>query len=152
MNVELLLRFVHIAAAAIWVGGMFFAYVCLRPAAAELLEPPPRLRLWRAVLARFLGWVWVTVILIGVTGMVRFGRAGSAAPPNWHVMMGSGLLMFAIFVYVYTVPFAALRHSVDAEDWAQAGVALGRIRQAVGWNLLLGLLTICVATLGAALG
>jgi len=151
MRVELLLRFIHVAAAVIWVGGMFFAYVCLRPAAAQLLEPPSRLRLWRAVLGRFLGWVWATVLLIGVTGMVRFGQAGSAAPANWHVMLGSGLLMFAIFLYVYVGPFAMLRRSVEAEDWPAGGVALGRIRQAVGWNLLLGLLTICVATLGAGL-
>ena len=31
----------HLLAAVIWVGGMFFAYMALRPVAASLLEPPP---------------------------------------------------------------------------------------------------------------
>ena len=32
----------HILGAVIWVGGMFFAYMALRPVAAALLEPPQR--------------------------------------------------------------------------------------------------------------
>ena len=35
----------HLVAAVIWVGGMFFAYMALRPAAATVLEPPARLQL-----------------------------------------------------------------------------------------------------------
>ncbi len=30
----------HLLAATIWVGGMFFAYQILRPVAGEMLEPP----------------------------------------------------------------------------------------------------------------
>ncbi|MBN9426061.1 MAG: hypothetical protein J0H09_06095, partial [Burkholderiales bacterium] len=58
----------HIVAVAIWVGGMFFAYVCLRPVAAELLEPPQRLRLWRGVFRRFFAWVWGAVLLMAASG------------------------------------------------------------------------------------
>ena len=36
-------------------GGMFFAYVCLRPVAASLLEPPARLKLWSGSLSAFSG-------------------------------------------------------------------------------------------------
>jgi len=36
----------HILGAVIWVGGMFFAYMALRPAIVETLEPPFRLKLW----------------------------------------------------------------------------------------------------------
>ena len=35
----------HLLAAVVWIGGMFFAYMCLRPSAAAILEPPARLRL-----------------------------------------------------------------------------------------------------------
>ena len=38
----------HLLSAVIWVGGMFFAYMVLRPAAATLLEPPQRLPLRRS--------------------------------------------------------------------------------------------------------
>ena len=41
----------------VWVGGMFFAYVCLRPVAAAQLPPPQRLPLWRCVFDLFLNWV-----------------------------------------------------------------------------------------------
>lgn len=40
MSIALIL---HILAAVIWVGGMFFAYVVLRPVAAGQLQPPLRL-------------------------------------------------------------------------------------------------------------
>jgi uncharacterized membrane protein len=47
------LLFLHLISVAIWVGGMFFAYFCLRPAAVEILEPPQRLPLWLATFKRF---------------------------------------------------------------------------------------------------
>ena len=46
----------HILAAIVWIGGMFFAVLVLRPAAGPL-EPPDRLALWRRVFARFFPWV-----------------------------------------------------------------------------------------------
>jgi putative copper export protein len=42
----------HTLAAAIWVGGMFFAYMALRPSAGPL-EAPVRLQLWERVFSRF---------------------------------------------------------------------------------------------------
>ncbi|MEJ2181584.1 MAG: hypothetical protein P8Y28_14415, partial [Gammaproteobacteria bacterium] len=59
---------IHMLASIIWVGGMFFAYMFLRPVAAEMLEPPVRLQLWSAVFARFFKWVWPIVILLPATG------------------------------------------------------------------------------------
>ena len=39
----------HVLFVVIWVGGMFFAYMALRPAAVNTLEPPLRLTLWKSV-------------------------------------------------------------------------------------------------------
>ena len=58
----------HALAAVIWVGGMFFAYMALRPVAAQLLEPPIRLELWSQTLAQFFPWVWLAVIALPATG------------------------------------------------------------------------------------
>ena len=55
MIMQRVLLMLHLSSAIVWVGGMFFAYVCLRPAAIELLEPPARLRLWRGVFSRWPG-------------------------------------------------------------------------------------------------
>lgn len=149
MIVQPVMLFVHIAGVVVWVGGMFFAYVCLRPTVVELFEPPQRLRLWRAVFRRFFVWAGWSVALIAASGLIMFGGHGpAAAPPAWHLMAGSGGLMIAIYIYVVTGPFAALTRAVDAEDWRAGGVALNRIRQMVGVNLALGLATIAASTLG----
>lgn len=149
MNMQPFLLFLHLASVVLWVGGMFFAYVCLRPAAMQLFEPPQRLRLWRAVFKRFFVWVWAAVILIPASGLIMIGETGfAAAPLSWHLMLTSGLLMIGIFIYVATVPYAALDRAVDAEDWKSGGAALNRIRQLVGSNLLLGVITVAIATLG----
>ena len=57
----------HLLSAVIWVGGMFAAYMCLRPAAGPL-EPPQRLALWRGFFQKFFPWVWVSALLLLVTG------------------------------------------------------------------------------------
>ena len=53
----------HLLSAVIWVGGMFFAHQCLRPAAASLLDPPARLKLWVGVFKTFFLWVWAAIAL-----------------------------------------------------------------------------------------
>ncbi len=153
MNPYPLLLMLHVASVAVWVGGMFFAYQCLRPAAAALLAPPERLRLWQAVLQRFFGWVWLAVALIAASGLAMLLGVGlRRAPLHWHVMLAGGVLMIAVFVVVYLAPYAALRRAVAAQDWAAGGAALARVRRLVGVNLVLGLLTIAAATAGRLLG
>jgi len=152
MKLQVLCLFLHIAGVAIWVGGMFFAYVCLRPVAMELFAPPERLRLWRGVLGRFFFWVWWAAGTVVASGALMLGTAGArSVPPGWHLMLVSGTLMVAIFVYVVLVPFAALKQAVAGADWTTGGAALGQIRRMVGINLLLAILTIGFATLGLAL-
>lgn len=144
-----LFKFLHLASVLVWVGGMFFAYVCLRPVAAEQLQPPPRLTLWAAVFARFFPWVWVSVALILLTGLSTMLAVGfAAAPLHWHLMLALGLVMSGIFAFVYFRPNQALRAAVAAQDWPAGGAALGAIRQLVGINLSLGVLTVLVATAG----
>ena len=58
---------VHVRAAVIWVGGMFFAYMVLRTALGPL-DPRQRLELWSPVLPRFFAWVWAAVIALPATG------------------------------------------------------------------------------------
>ena len=142
-------KFLHLTGVAVWVGGMFFAWMCLRPVAAANLEPPARLKLWADVFSRFFPWVWVCVLAIVLSGLVALGATGmKQAPPHWHVMLLLGLIMSAIFVYVFTVPYASLKAAVSTQIWPAGARALGRIRQLIAGNLILGLATIAVATLG----
>jgi uncharacterized membrane protein len=145
--------FFHLLGVVVWVGGMFFAYLALRPAAARLLEPPQRLALWQDTLRRFFNWVWLAVVLVLASGLwMLFQIAGlGGAPAYVHVMLLLGLVMMAIFVHVFFVPFRRLTTHVGAKDWKAAGTALNAIRQRVALNLVLGLLTIAIATMGAAI-
>src|SRR6516225_3728679 len=72
---------IHLLAAVFWVGGMAFAYMVLRPAAAAL-DPPGRLLLWRRVFARFLPWVGVSIVVLLLSGFgmifLIFGQPSNA--------------------------------------------------------------------------
>ncbi len=144
-------KFLHVMSVVIWVGGMFFAYVALRPVAAERLEPPQRLNLWEGVFSRFFTWVWLAVALLLGSGLYMMAQLGK--PPVYVMMMfGLGTLMMLLYAHVFFAPYQRLKRAVAAQDWPAGGVALAQIRKAVGINLLLGLLTVTVATLGVYLG
>jgi uncharacterized membrane protein len=129
-----------------WIGGMFFAYFCLRPAAAQVLQPPQRLPLWSATFARFLPYTAFAVALLLASGLTMLLQVGFRnAPAGWHVMFTLGLVMAAVFVYVYGKLFPTLRAHCAAAAWPAAGQALNKIRQLVALNLVLGLCTVIAA-------
>jgi uncharacterized membrane protein len=139
----------HLLATVVWVGGMFFAHVALRPAAAAL-PPPVRLPLVSATLATFLMWVAAAVVTIITTGfMMIFARGGfGAVGGSVHVMTVLGLVMATIYGFIMAVPFPRVRAGVAAGNLQAAGEALTQVRRLVGVNLVLGLVTITVAVLG----
>lgn len=146
-----LLFALHVLAAVIWVGGMFFAYMALRPVAASLLEPPVRLTLWVQVFQRFFPWVWVSVAVLLISGLwMIFGFFGGMGGVRWHVhlMLTLGLIMMLIYAHIYFAPFRRLKMAVAAGQWAEGGTRLGQIRKLIGTNLVLGLLVVAVASSG----
>jgi uncharacterized membrane protein len=142
--------FLHLLSDVIWIGGMFLAYVAVRPAVVEVLEPPQRLRLWTGIFRRFFPWVWAAVLLILGTGFMMIGQMG-AVPRYVIVMTVIGIIMSMIFLHIYFSPFGRLKRAVAAEDWKAGGAALNQIRMLVGTNLALGLINIAVGVLGRAL-
>lgn len=141
-----LLILLHLASVIVWVGGMFFAYFCLRPAAAQLLDPPQRLPLWVATFDRFFRFVAVAIAIILLSGLGMFGQTGIVhVPLGWHIMLGLGLAMASVFGYVYFVLYPRLCHHCEAAAWPAAAAALNGIRQMVAINLALGACTILAA-------
>jgi len=152
MNAMTLSLFLHVLSVVVWVGGMFFAYMALRPVAASVLEPPQRLTLWGGVFDGFFPWVWTSVALILLSGLhmlMAFG--GAAAPLYAWAMLVLGVLMMLIFAHVFFSPYKKLKRAVGEQDWKAGGSALGQIRKLIGINLSLGLLTIAVVFVGRAL-
>ena len=144
----------HIVAAVIWVGGMFFALVVLRPSAGPL-DPPTRLALWQRVFARFFPWVWgaVAVLLISGFAMVIWGFGGFTKIGTYmHVMIGLGIIMMLIYAHLYFVPWQRFRRAVAAGEWPVAAKNIDQIRQLVTINLVLGLITVVVGAAGRYYG
>ena len=149
-----LLLALHTLAAVLWVGGMFFALVVLRPA-ADGLDGPERLRLWRRVFARFFPWVWVAVATLLVTGYIMlFGFFGGFARAGIHIhlMNGLGLIMDGLYAWLWFVLWPRFRAAVDAGLFDEAPQRLGAIRRIVTTNLVLGILTVITGAAGAWLG
>jgi len=142
----------HVLAAVIWVGGMFFAYMALRPVAASLLDPPLRLPLWSKTFARFFPWVWAAVILLPATGywMILYVFDGFANLKLYiDIMQVIGITMILIYLHVFFAPYRRMNAAIAAGDFPSAGKQLAVIRRLVGTNLILGLITIVVAVGGA---
>ena len=135
----------HVLAALIWVGGMFFAWMILRPAAITALEGPARLKLWVEVFQRFFVWVWVAVVILPISGVgllqMRF-NGFETAPRYVQIMMGLYIVMVALFIRIQSLQLPELRKAIEAQAWADGAAVMGRIRRLVGCNLIVGLVLV----------
>ncbi len=141
-----LLLVLHLLASVIWVGGMFFAYALLRPALG-VLGSEQRLTIWSSTLKKFFPWVWLCIVVLLATGFVMISLMGGfdAIGGHIYIMMGLGIVMMAIFKFVYVAPYKHLCRGVEEQQWEVAAFALGTIRKLVATNLILGITTIVIA-------
>lgn len=148
MGIALLL---HLLAAVIWVGGMFFAHVALRPVVAAQLEPPARLALWVGIFKVFFPWVFAAIITLLLTGywmVLSFFGGFDEVGMHVHLMIWAGYVMMLLFFHIFFAPFKRLKRAVAAEDWPAGGKNLAQIRVLVGINLVIGLVVIATASGG----
>lgn len=141
----------HTLAAVIWVGGMFFAYMAMRPAVVEVVESAQRGRLWYQTLDRFFLWVWLAIVVLLATGYwMVFSVFGGMGGAGWHihVMQGLGILMMLLFLHVYFGPFRRLKQAVDNKDPQEGGRRVGQIRRLVAINLVLGIIVVVIGSGG----
>src|ERR1700761_2203965 len=143
MNVWSWVLAVHVLCAVLWVGGMFFAYLVLRPS-LSVLEPIQRIALHTQVFRRFFLIVWHAMPLILLSGfVVLFVFDGGPALVGWnvHLMMLLGLIMSAVFLLIVFGPYARFRRTTDRNT---AAACIDRIRKLIAVNLVLGVVTIAV--------
>lgn len=141
----------HTLAAVIWVGGMFFAYLVLRPATAELLDVPMRVMLWRYVFRRFFPWVWAAIIALLASGYgIIFMELGGMGNAGWHIhaMQMLGIVMMLLFLHLFFAPYRRLIKTVNEGYFETALRSLNQIRVIIGINLALGLAVVVIATAG----
>jgi uncharacterized membrane protein len=140
----------HVLAAVAWVGGMFFAYMCLRPAAGPL-EPRLRLALWQRVFGRFFPWVWASIAVLLASGyamlFLHFGGFKGVGF-HIHVMQATGILMMLLFLHLFFAPWRRFSHAVEAGQFDRAAHSLNQMRRIVAINLVLGIITIAAGASG----
>lgn len=138
-----LLKFLHLAGAMVWLGGMTFMLFALRPSLPLLETPAQRMPLLAAVLRRFFVLVWAAIAVLLLSGFYMFGHAGAqAAPVGWHVMAGIGTLMMLIFGHIYFALYRPMVRAITAADWAQCGRRANLIAKLVMLNFVLGWLAV----------
>jgi uncharacterized membrane protein len=144
MDWFLVLKALHVLAAVLWVGGMFFAYVVLRPS-LSVLEAPQRLALHGQVFRRFFLVVWHAMPLIVLTGFAMlFGWLGGMRGVDWtvHTMLLLGLVMAGVFLAIWFGPYRRFRAGTGR---AEVAAAADTIRKLIGVNLVLGLVVVAIA-------
>ncbi len=139
------LKSLHLLCAVLWVGGMFFAYVILRPSLAAI-EAPQRMLLHTQVFRRFFLVVWHVMTLVLLTGFAMLWWMGGMANVPWevHAMLALGLVMAAVFLAIVFGPYRRFRRTTDRTRMASS---LDTVRKLIGVNLVLGLITVIVAGL-----
>lgn len=142
------IKFFHLAAGVIWLGGMALVLLALRPAAGRHLAPEQRLPLMAAVLARFFTMVWISIaILLGSGLWMMMGADMKLAPRGWHVMSGLGTVMCLVFAHLWFAPYRRLKAAMATGDLPAAAQALGRIHPLVVLNFTLGWLAVAAVQL-----
>jgi uncharacterized membrane protein len=140
----------HVLAVVVWVGGMAFAYMVLRPTVGPL-PSEARLELWQRVFQRFFPFVWasIAVLLASGYGMMVLAFGGFAGAPLYiQLMQGVGIVMMLLFMHIYFGPWRRFSAAVTAKNFPEAATRLGQVRRIVATNLGLGLLTIIVGASG----
>ena len=139
------LKALHLLCAVLWVGGLFFSYVILRPSMASI-EAPQRMLLHTQVFKKFFLVVWHAMPLILLSGFGMLFLMGGPAQAAWqvHAMLVLGLIMSAIFLAIVFGPYRKFRRTTDRTRMASG---LDTIRKLIGINLVLGLITVIIAGL-----
>ena len=149
-------KLIHLVAAIIWMGGMTFMLLALRPAAIAVLQPQPRAKLMVVVWQRFFLLVVGAIAALLATGSHLYSSAFRAAkvatgtgavPLGWTLMLGLGLLMMLIFGHVYFAGFRKFKNAVETSQWPEAGRAAGQIHLLMSTNFVLGWLAIAALRL-----
>lgn len=139
---------IHILAAVVWVGGLFFIYFVLRPAVLDM-DLAGRLLVWRKCLDNFFPWLWGAIAALLGSGyglIIAFpDEVGGIHVP---IMQGLGWIMILIFGHTYFSPYLRLRQALDRGDTNGAARQIEKFRLTLIASLSLGLITVLVGATG----
>lgn len=151
------LKFLHLAAAIIWLGGMTCLLLAVRPATLVVMEAKPRALLMVQIWRRFFNAVMACVVLLLLSGAHLYASAyrglkasavaGASLPLGWNLMAILGTLMMLIFGHIYFGGFKKFQRAVAASDFALAAAAARQVHKLVVVNFVLGWLAVAAVKL-----
>jgi uncharacterized membrane protein len=136
----------HLLGAVVWVGGLAFMLLVLRPSLGAL-EPPLRLAVHQKAFRKFFLYVWHAMPIVLLSGYAMlFGVLGGFEGVNWavHLMHLLGLIMAGIFLVIFFGPWKAMRAATAGANTAAAATAVDRIRVLAFITLAVGVVTVAV--------
>lgn len=96
-TLALLVRWIHLLAAMLWVGGMLFVALVLVPATRRLEDPALRTRLIRDTGVRFRTVGWIALAAMIATGLLSLWlRPYLLATARFHVKVGLVVLALSL--------------------------------------------------------
>lgn len=128
------LLFLHILFTIVWIGGMIYSLIFLKPALREILPEESRGKFLKSVLSRFFVAVWLSIIVIFITGMGLWHgyRKDFSENTLFHIKLFSFGLMVVIFSYIYFLLFKRNK--------------IAPIPNLISINLILGILILMIIT------
>jgi putative copper export protein len=137
MTPALGVRFLHVAAALTWVGGMLFVALVLVPVARRLEDPVLRRRLMHEAGLRFRGVGWVAMAVLVATGLVNLWLRPELLTLGRFWVKATLVVVAIVLSAVHDFGLGPRAGRADAQAW---------MRPAASWiarvNLLLVLLVV----------
>ena len=126
------LLFLHLFFAIVWVGGMVYSLLFLRPSLREIAQEEQRGKFLKQVFSKFFLAVWLSIIVLFLTGMSLWHGYRKDFSDNslFHLKLFLFGLMVIIFTYIYFFLFRRNK--------------LSHIPNLIGVNLLLSILILLI--------
>lgn len=153
----LLLVWIHLLAAVLWIGGMLFLSLTLVPVLQQDSFAASRRPFFKAIALRFRRFAWLCILLLLVTGPLLLGRhVGSfLAPTTWPPVVQAKLTLVFLLLLLTTLHDFVIGPRVgrilgvpeeSRSDWDRWLVGSSRWMPRLSLLLALGIL-LCAVTL-----
>lgn len=141
----LLVLWLHILASVVWIRGMAFNILVLRPS-MTVIDAPQRIKLAETVLKRFISLVWVSVGVLILTGAVlALPKVTSSA--YWRTLLFKLLIVLVMIFNVFIIRYLLFPKFTSLIPSQEGSKVMGQTVIVVKINLILGVFVFFTAEL-----
>jgi len=132
--IKTLLDWLHVMATVIWIGGMILVFTVVRPVAMKVLDPESMGKFIRALMARFRIMVYVSIVLLGVTGIpLKIVNENYVSIINfensWEIVSFIKHLFYGLLVILAIINFEILTPMIARLASAGPSGKLGKLQK-----------------------